>query len=157
LQGARFGKNIHHILETVQSKEDLGASIRRSVSAGYFSPEEALAVELGITKLFSIPEVEDWFSGNWEILNEAGILVPGYGERRPDRVMIRDGKVLVIDYKTGLPESRHAKQVESYMKLLTAMGYTEVTGFLLYLDAELLVEVRYQADFSQPDQKDQEV
>jgi ATP-dependent exoDNAse (exonuclease V) beta subunit len=157
LVSTRFGKNVHHVLESVGSKGDLAASIRRSVVAGYFSPDEAMAVEAGIAKLFSIPEVEDWFSGNWEILNEAGILVPGFGEKRPDRVMIHDGTVVVIDYKTGVQENKHKKQVESYMKLLMAMGYREVKGYLLYIDAELLVEVRFQANSSQPDLWDQAV
>jgi ATP-dependent exoDNAse (exonuclease V) beta subunit len=143
--GTRFGKNVHHILETVQSKGDLAASIRKSVTAGYFSQEEGVAVEARITQLFKIPEVEDWFSGNWEILNEAGILVPGFGEKRPDRVMIHIDKVVVIDYKTGVQEPKHEIQVESYMKLLSAMGYPNVRGYLIYIDAELLIEVRSQA------------
>lgn len=157
LVGTRFGKNVHHILETVQSKEDLAESISRSIISGYFSPEEARAVEARITQLFHIPEVEDWFSGNWEILNEAGILVPGFGERRPDRVMIQEGKVVVIDYKTGVQEPKHEKQVESYMKLLSSMGYQKVRGYLLYIDAEILAEVRFQANSSQPDLMDQAV
>ncbi|MCX6223723.1 MAG: UvrD-helicase domain-containing protein, partial [Bacteroidia bacterium] len=149
--GTRFGKNVHHVLETVQSKGDLAASIRRSVSAGYFSQEEAIAVEARITQLFKIPEVEDWFSGNWETLNEAGILVPGYGERRPDRVMIHEGKLVVIDYKTGIQEPKHEQQVESYMKLLSSMGYRDVRGYLLYIDAELLIQVIPRAGSAQTD------
>lgn len=155
--GTRFGKNVHHILENVQSKGDLSASISRSVSAGYFSPEEASEVQSRIIQLFSIPEVNDWFSGNWEILNEAGILVPRDGERRPDRVMIRDRKVVVIDYKTGAQELKHEKQVESYMKLLSSMGYQEVSGYLLYIEEERLVEVKVQVNSFQPDLTDQEV
>jgi ATP-dependent helicase/nuclease subunit A len=155
--GTRFGKNVHHILEDVRSKGDLSESIRKSISAGYFSREEALEVEARIIQLFNIPIVEDWFSGNWEILNETGILVPGRGEKRPDRVMIRGGKVVVVDYKTGVRESKHEKQVESYMKLLSDMGYGNVRGFLLYIDPEFLVEVKSQANLFQDDLTDQEV
>jgi ATP-dependent helicase/nuclease subunit A len=148
---ARFGKNVHHILETVKTPGDLDRSIRRSVIAGYFSPEEASAVKSKIEQLFSLPEVSDWFSGDWEILNEAAILDPDSGMKRPDRVMIRDGKVVVIDYKTGTPDPRHDNQVLSYMKLLLAMGYTSVKGYLLYIEPGLPVEVRYRAGSVQPD------
>ncbi len=151
LETTRFGKNVHHILETVQSAGDLPASISRSVRAGFFTPEEAVAVEARLTQLFDNPIIEDWFSGNWEILNEAGILVPGYGEKRPDRVMIREGEVVVIDYKTGIPVPKHREQVESYMKLISAMGYQQVKGFLLYLDTVQLTEVRSPANSVQPD------
>lgn len=151
LPGTRFGNNVHHVLETVQTKQDLSASISSSVNAGYFSPDEAVEVETRITQLFTIPEVDDWFSGGWEIWNEAGILVPRSGERRPDRVMIRDAKVVVIDYKTGIREPRHGKQLASYMKLIATMGYANIKGFLLYIDEGSLVEVKSQEDSFQPD------
>jgi ATP-dependent helicase/nuclease subunit A len=149
--GTRFGKNVHHVLETVHSISDLSASINRSVVAGYFSSEEAQAVEVRITQLFSIPEVSDWFSGTWEILNETGILIPQIGEQRPDRVMIRDNEVAVIDYKTGVREAKHNKQVASYINLIANMGYDNVKGYLLYIDEGQLLEVKAQADSSQPD------
>jgi ATP-dependent exoDNAse (exonuclease V) beta subunit len=150
----RFGKNVHQVLETVQLRSDLRSSIERSVAVGSFSRGEAEDVEIKINQLFDIPEVEDWFSGNWEILNEAAILVPGYGEQRPDRVMIQSGKVLVIDYKTGIQEYKHIIQVQSYMKLLLSMGYLPVTGYLLYIDSQLLIEVKLPTNSSLPDLQD---
>jgi len=156
ITGTRFGKNVHYILEKIQSTADLPASIQKSVIAGYFTPDESIAVRDRIAQLFNIPEVTDWFSGNWEILNEAGILVPGSGERRPDRVMIRDGKVVVLDYKTGVQEPKHVKQVVSYMNLLTDLGYPDVRGYLLYLESELLIEVTDRANSFQPDLTDPE-
>lgn len=155
--GTRFGNNVHHTLETVQSKGDLSESIRYSVLSGSFSKEEASLVEEKIMQLFSIPEIDDWFSGNWEILNEAGILVPGQGEKRPDRVMIRGGNVVVLDYKTGQQASGHEKQVASYMKLLSALGYANVSGYLLYIDSGSLIPVRSPAGSFQPDLWDQAV
>lgn len=151
----RFGNNVHHILEKVRSKDDLVESISKSVKAGYFSSEEAIAVQARIEQLFAVPEISDWFSGNWQVLNEAGILVPGSGERRPDRVMIQTGTAVVIDYKTGATESRHSKQVESYMKLLSSMGYPEVRGYLLYIESGQVIEVKCSEGSAQPDQPDQ--
>lgn len=153
-ESALFGKNVHQVLESVNSMEDLATSVRRSLAAGFFSDHEAAAVEESIVRLFGIPQVADWFSGRWEILNEAGILVPGFGERRPDRVMMHSGKVVVIDYKTGARESKYEKQVKYYMELLKAMGYLDVTGYLLYIDSGSLVQVTHQADSFQPAPRD---
>jgi ATP-dependent exoDNAse (exonuclease V) beta subunit len=157
LAGTRFGKNVHQVLESVKSKDDLADSIERSVMAGSFSQEEALAVHEVINRLFNIPVVADWFSGSWEVWNETGILVPRFGEKRPDRVMIRNGAVVIIDYKTGAQEPKHRNQLGSYMKLLAAMGYSEVKGYLLYIEAGLIIEVKSQADSFQPGLFDQEV
>ncbi len=151
LPGTRFGKNVHHVLETVHTRADLEISLERSVNAGFFSSEEAHLVETGLMRLFEIPEISEWFSGQWQIWNETGILVPGKGERRPDRVMFRDGKVVIIDYKTGIPEPKHENQVATYMNLISAMGYPDIRGYLLYLENARLIEVRSQGDFFQPD------
>ncbi len=155
-ESTRFGKYVHEVLETVGSREDLSDSIAHSVSSGFFTPDEAEAVQDGIRQLFNIPQIDDWFSGKWEIWNETGILVPRYGERRPDRVMIHDGKVVILDYKTGVQDPKHEKQVISYMKLLEAMGYQEVRGYLLYLETGTLIEVKSQVSFYQPGLFDQE-
>jgi ATP-dependent helicase/nuclease subunit A len=152
-----FGKKVHQVLEIVESKKDLPASIKKAIASGLCTAEEALAIEERITKLFNIKEVSDWFSGEWDVLNEAAILIPQKGERRPDRVMLKKGKAVVVDYKTGLQEKKHKNQVASYITLLVEMGYTQVNGYLLYIDQECLIEVRSQEDSSQPDQIDPEV
>lgn len=61
--------------------------------------------------------------------------------RRPDRVMIKDGKVVVVDFKFGKKKDVYRKQVEEYMQLLGAMGYTDIKGYLWYVFANELDEV----------------
>ncbi len=155
-ESTRYGKNVHLVLESVRSMDDLAGSIDRSVGEGLLTRQEGLTVQEGISRLFNISEMADWFSGSWEVWNETGILVPRYGEKRPDRVMIRNGKVVIVDYKTGAREQKHSSQVASYMKLLASMGYNEVKGYLLYLEDGILEEVRSQADSFQPGLFDQE-
>ena len=49
--------------------------------------------------------------------------------------MITDDKVVVVDYKFGdIQDKRHHNQVKNYMKLIRQMGYTEVEGFLWYVE-----------------------
>ena len=61
---------------------------------------------------------------------------------RPDRVVIDNGKVLVIDYKFGEHHRRYERQVRRYMDMWRRMGYTDVSGFLWYLDTGNIVELR---------------
>lgn len=54
--------------------------------------------------------------------------------RRPDRVMIRGTRAVVVDYKFGSREpGRYRRQVGEYLGLLRQMGYTECEGYLWYV------------------------
>ena len=100
-----------------------------------------------------------WFSGDYQSLNETGILIDG-NVYRPDRVLIKRNdrgaagspgigiaNTVVIDYKFGEydPESRsHAgyqNQVRNYMNLLFRMGYKPI-GYLWYVTAGKVEEIR---------------
>ena len=39
--------------------------------------------------------------------------------RRPDRVMMKDGEVIVVDFKFGKKRKTYNKQVKEYMDLLS--------------------------------------
>ena len=47
--------------------------------------------------------------------------------------MVNGENAVVVDYKFGHEDSEHYKQVERYMKLLSDMGYKNVTGYLWYV------------------------
>jgi len=100
-----------------------------------------------------------WFSGDYQPLNETGILIDG-SVYRPDRVLIKRNNggatgssggsianTVVIDYKFGEyePESRshsgYQNQVRNYMNLLFRMGYKPI-GYLWYVTAGKVEEIR---------------
>ena len=61
--------------------------------------------------------------------------------RRPDRVMMKDDQVVVVDFKFGKENPKYNKQVKGYMQLLTKMGYKNITGYLWYVDEEKIEKV----------------
>ena len=42
----------------------------------------------------------------------------------------------------GKENLQYNKQVKGYMQLLTKMGYKNITGYLWYVDEELIVKVK---------------
>jgi hypothetical protein len=52
---------------------------------------------------------------------------------RPDRVVISDGKVLIVDYKFGEHDTGYRKQVERYAGIWRRMGYADVSASLWYV------------------------
>ena len=64
------------------------------------------------------------------------------GTRRPDRVMIRGSRAVVVDYKFGAVRSgSHMRQVAEYMRLISGMGYTHVEGYVWYVSQGDVVDV----------------
>ena len=44
-------------------------------------------------------------------------------------------RAVIVDYKFGLRESRrYVRQIRDYMALMRAMGYTDVRGYLWYVE-----------------------
>jgi ATP-dependent helicase/nuclease subunit A len=95
-----------------------------------------------IKSLFNkIPEMEKWFSDEYEVLNERQILNKG-GVSIPDRVMIKDNKAIILDYKREQKDIKHHHQVKKYSALLKELGYDDIKQYLIYTDDQTLVEVR---------------
>jgi ATP-dependent helicase/nuclease subunit A len=61
--------------------------------------------------------------------------------RRPDRVMMSQEKVIVLDYKFGEAHNAHQKQVQQYTDLLRKMGHASVKGYLWYVQTNQVAEV----------------
>jgi hypothetical protein len=95
-----------------------------------------------LTKAFGLPQFKAWFREGAVSLRETEI-VDARGEvERPDRVVLGQATVEVIDFKVGKREEAHTDQVRAYMDLLKAVfEKARVTGYLVYLDEPAVVEV----------------
>jgi ATP-dependent helicase/nuclease subunit A len=70
------------------------------------------------------------------------IPIPAFGFSRPDRVMIGDNEVIVVDYKFGdAEESRYLSQVRHYVLHIREMGYDNVLGYVFYVRLKKVVKV----------------
>lgn len=125
---------MHEVLSRVRVASDVESAIKDYLRAGVVGQEEADQLVARLGALLATPGVEAWYDGSTRVLNEVDILL-GKGEtRRPDRVMIGDGKVTVVDYKFGEKiSSRYQRQMREYVRLIRKMGYPEVEGFLWYV------------------------
>ena len=141
----RQGRLLHHLFATIRTKDDVLPTLQSMLSEGLFaSAEDAERARKLVDKALARPEAEEWFGGTWELFNECSIIYMEHGElqtRRPDRVMIRDGEVVVVDFKFGKPGEAYNEQVRGYMDLLHDMGYTRVKGYLWYVYKNKLISV----------------
>ena len=68
-------------------------------------------------------------------------IITSEGTFRPDRVVLKDGKVEIIDYKFAEKDASHLTQVRRYVEFYRQMGYSDVKGFLWYVEENQVVEV----------------
>jgi hypothetical protein len=139
-----MGVVMHRAFEGAVTGDDVGRALRVMAADGLISPAEHARLQDSVARALSNPLVAEWFSGGWdEVRNEGDILLPGeFAIRRPDRVMIRGERAIVVDYKFGRhPSTTHATQLRGYMKLLGRMGYRDVEGWLWYVSLDKMERV----------------
>jgi ATP-dependent exoDNAse (exonuclease V) beta subunit len=134
-----YGKLMHEVFEGIDTSSDISFAIRKLVLEGKLPEEESAAIESRVNLLIKTPEVAEWFATGNVVLKEAGILLRTGNTRRPDRVIIKDGKAIVIDFKFGGENNLYIEQVNLYRSLLADMGYKNIKAYIWYVDKNKIV------------------
>ena len=126
------GTVLHDILSRVRVPSDLEASTRQAVNSGDLEPSrEREVLDLLSARIATHPE---WFPEEGaQILNETSLIDSDGREWRPDRVVIKDGEVTVIDYKFGQKDPRYRTQVARYAAIYRKLGYKKVSTAIWYV------------------------
>lgn len=144
----KIGQVLHGVLSEIKTAADVEGALSRLEHEGVLYDEHITSerIRTMLAKRLEDKRVAEWFSDKWEIFNETTIIFkdPETGkikERRPDRVMAKGNKAVVVDFKFGKHKDDYKEQVKNYMQLLESMGYTDVTGYLWYVYSNKIVEV----------------
>lgn len=138
------GRLLHTLFASIKVLDDIDPAIDRLIAEGVIAEKETEDdIRHLAHKAFSLPEVQDWYSGKWRLFNECEIIWQENGKlktRRPDRVMMHNGETLVVDFKFGKPNKKYNHQVQSYIDLLVRMGANpaSIKGYLWYVDEDLI-------------------
>ena len=141
------GRLLHTLFSAIRVRQDIDDAIDRLLFDGILgSHDEAEELRTFTHRAFQLPQVQSWYSGQWQLFNECTILWQENGQtynRRPDRVMMKPGQIVVVDFKFGKPRKSYVRQVKEYMDLLTRMGYSSerIEGYLWYVDNEVIEPV----------------
>lgn len=138
----KYGIHIHSVLSYIKTKNDVDAALQRAVQEGLLTTAETETVRNELNELFKTPLVSSWFDEGWDVRTEVPVVLPGGEESRFDRLLLRDNKAIVIDFKTGAPSKADHHQVLAYMDILRSMNFTVVEGYVLYVRTGEVVEVK---------------
>ena len=132
---------LHDILSAVREPEDLRAAVDEAVRTGRFQREEAERDYVMLSSRVASAVSRGWFPANGKVITETDIIDSDGQVYRPDRVVITDGGVIVVDYKFGSHRASYETQVARYVQLYRRMGYSRVRGCLWYVYTDEVTEV----------------
>jgi ATP-dependent exoDNAse (exonuclease V) beta subunit len=140
--GINQGKIVHETLSRIETMADLPKAVKRMETDGKIPAGNVERTITDLSELLAEPEVKNWFNGTYRVINERNILTGVNGVKRPDRIMIGDNEVIVIDYKSGDTESEKYKyQLRSYVAEMKRCGLKNVTGYLWYTKLNKRVKI----------------
>ena len=135
-----WGNLFHSTLAKIRYRSDLPEVMKEITAAGWIGEDRKAALSGKIGQILDHPDVKPFFRDGLTIKNEAEILLKDGTVYRTDRVIIENGTVTVLDYKTGKKKEKHREQLLGYEKYLLEMGYQKVSKYLLYLDPQIDLE-----------------
>jgi len=127
----RLGKQFHSIMEQSESPEKAQLLIEEGMKTGLIAVnfKEALS---GMVGSFYENEAVKALLESGKHLNERTLLVDENTRLRPDKLIVKDKKAVVLDFKTGAALPKHETQIRQYAEVLQQIGYEEVEAYLYY-------------------------
>ena len=137
-----YGNMMHDVLSAIKIPEDITPAVNNLISTGAINSEEGKDMIDKLEEITSRDDAAHWFAPGNNVINETEILVTEGLFLRPDRVVIYDDHVDVIDYKFGsLEHKKYRKQVATYVKLMADMGYKNINGYLWYVELDKIDKI----------------
>lgn len=142
------GKLLHEIFSNIHTSEEAEGVLKDYLERGILTNEKQVGrIRKLIVSALSNEKAKSWFNGHYEVVNECEIAhLDDDGKpvtNRPDRVMITDPEVVVVDFKFGRPNpEKYNWQVNLYMSLLQQMYPNHrVRGYLWHVYRDQIEEV----------------
>ena len=141
-----FGTAVHAQLARIHSSQDLERWAKQPWPWSRYAQSDWTRIQKTVRKVVEDPQMAGWFDGSGQVHNERE-MVGLQGELvRPDRVVMSEDGVDVIDFKTHQSDdpdkiAKDEKQVREYVSALSQQESRPVRGWLFYCNSGERVEV----------------
>jgi ATP-dependent helicase/nuclease subunit A len=136
-----YGRIMHEIFSLISTSADVHDAVQKLVLEGKIPEIQGDDLEKKISEAISSSGVKEWFASGSTIIKETDILLPSGSTKRPDRIIMKDSKSIIVDFKFGVEKPIYISQVNNYRKLMNEMGYRKVEAFLWYFDNNKIITV----------------
>lgn len=129
----RWGNQVHDVLATINHHQNYEQAIAFYAQKNKLAQDDVEKITAIIEHLINHPTCKKFFDPQYKIMNECNLMFRGE-ILRPDKIIFAEKEVWIVDFKTGSENAKHKEQVSGYCNAITEMGYTNVKGYLLYLN-----------------------
>ena len=136
LDRQQWGSLLHECLAQIHYPKDKESVLDKLERNGLISVEMKSKLRKRVEELLNDEQLMPFFLEDWEVKTEQIILQESGESYVPDRLLIKNNKVKIIDYKTGSTSQmeKHKKQLDRYYKALKNMGFEEISKYIIYTE-----------------------
>jgi ATP-dependent exoDNAse (exonuclease V) beta subunit len=139
-EAIEYGNIVHEVLSYVTTKNDVDLAIIKAIEGGLVTVNQKEEVYKTIQEIVTHSELSICFEEGNQVLNEQTIIQKEGKIIKPDRMVLTKNKeVYLLDYKTGVYNSKHQLQLENYQNAIELMGYKVLKKILIYIGEEINV------------------
>lgn len=136
-----YGKLLHALLSKIKTGKEAEKQVDQWLFTGRINADEAKTIKKIIRRVVSHPGLKPYFASGTVVQNETELFDAESGTlKRPDRVVIHNGILTILDYKTGArneaSEKKYRRQVNTYAQLFKRLGYSKIEQKLVYIHPE---------------------
>ncbi|WP_396636389.1 UvrD-helicase domain-containing protein [Maribacter sp. R77961] len=134
------GNTIHYLLGLIKFAEDLETALKIGVQKGIIIARESEQIKSTLLQVLLHKDLKALFEPGITVLNETDILIADGTIQRPDRVVIKNKEVYIIDYKTGGKNPKYKNQLNTYAATFLDMNYVVAHKIIVYINDNIEVE-----------------
>jgi CRISPR/Cas system-associated exonuclease Cas4 (RecB family) len=109
-------------------------AITKALENGLIQLGQKEVVYQAILEIVNHESLINHFAEGNRVLNEQTIIQKEGKIIKPDRMVVdSENKVFLLDYKTGIPNSKHELQLNNYQIAIEEMGYKVAEKVLIYI------------------------
>jgi ATP-dependent exoDNAse (exonuclease V) beta subunit len=133
-----YGNVVHEILSFVKTSADIDLAIVKAIENGLITIDRKEVVTQTIREIVGHDALWVYFSSDNKIFNEQAIIQKEGRTVKPDRMVLNaQHEMLLLDYKTGLHQTKYEHQLEEYQSAIEKMGYRVVKKALVYIGEQI--------------------
>ena len=136
-----FGISFHRLMALCAAPEQLQAAIATALQDGVIALDELPELKKAAEHFWTHVSAQNLHLDIIEEYNEQRIIAEVNQIKQPDKVWLKANEVIVIDFKTGLRQDTHMKQIIAYATLLENIFSLPVRPFLYYTQLDLFLEL----------------
>jgi ATP-dependent exoDNAse (exonuclease V) beta subunit len=136
-----WGELVHQILATIRTADEMERVLMPVVSDGTIDEKTAAWIRDRFNQMASHPLIGAAFGPLAKVKTECEVIYRGE-VKRLDRYAELADAIYLIDYKTGVKDEVHQRQIRTYVDALKEMTEKEIRAYLVYLAEDTInVEV----------------